>query len=82
MLQNFRSVIREGLDDHALLSAIMLTYAYATTTGNIDRESFRYQGEALSSIRQRMSSSNKATKVSTLGAILLLAGIEVSINFS
>ena len=80
VLQNFRSVLREGLDDHALLSAIMLTFAYATTAGSIDRECLRYQGEALSSIRQRMSSPNKATKVSTLGAILLLAGIEVRIN--
>ena len=82
VLQNFRWVLREGLDDHALLSAIMLTYAYATTAGSIDRECLRYQGEALSSIRQRMSSPNKATKVSTLGAILLLAGIEVRINLS
>lgn len=82
VLQNFLLVLREGVDDHALLSAIMLTYAYATTAGNIDRECLRYQGEALSSIHKRMSSPNTATKVSTLGAILLLAGIEVRINLS
>lgn len=82
VLQNFRSFLREGLDDHALLSAIMLTYAYATTAGSIDRECLRYQGEVLSAIRQRMSSPNTVTNVSTLGAILLLAGIEVRINLS
>ncbi|KAJ5909808.1 N-ethylmaleimide reductase [Penicillium tannophilum] len=80
VLQNFPLVLREGVDDHALLSAIMLTYAYATTAGSIDREFLRYQGEALSSIHQRMSSPNKATKASTLGAILLLAGIEARLG--
>ncbi|KAJ5523743.1 N-ethylmaleimide reductase [Penicillium frequentans] len=80
VLQNFRSFLREGLDDHALLSAIMLTYAYATTAGSIDRECLRYQGEVLSAIRQRMSSPNTVTKVSTLGAILLLAGIEARLG--
>ncbi|KAJ5535673.1 N-ethylmaleimide reductase [Penicillium frequentans] len=80
VLQNFRSFLREGLDDHALLSAIMLTYAYATTAGSIDRECLRYQGEVLSAIRQRMSSPNTVTNVSTLGAILLLAGIEAQLG--
>jgi hypothetical protein len=82
VLQNFRLVLRKGLDDHALLSAVMLTFAFATTAGSIDRECLRYQSEALSSIRQRMSSPDRATSESTLGAILLLAGIEVCITFS
>jgi hypothetical protein len=33
--------------------------------------------QALSSIRQRMSSPDRAATESTIGAILLLAGIEV-----
>jgi hypothetical protein len=82
VLQNFRLVVRKGLDDHALLSAVMLTFAFAATAGSIDRECLGYQSEALSSIRQRMSSPDRATSESTLGAILLLAGIEVCITFS
>lgn len=80
MLQNFRSVFRSGLDDHALLNAVMLTFLFAATNGSIDGEGLRYQGKALSSIRRRMSSLEKATTESTLGAILLLAGIEVLIT--
>ena len=82
VLQNLRSVLRQGLDDHALLSAFMLTFAFAVTAGSIDRECLGYQSEALSSIRRRMNSPDKATSESTLGAILLLAGIEVRKPFS
>jgi hypothetical protein len=77
VLQNFRSVFRKGLDDHALLSAFMLTFAFAVTASSTDREYLGYQSEALSSIRQRMNSPDRATSESTLGAILLLAGVEV-----
>jgi hypothetical protein len=80
VLRNFRSVLRTGLDDHALLSAVMLTFAFAAAPGSIDRECLRYQGEALSSIREKMSSPDRASE-STLGAILLLAGIEVCLLF-
>jgi hypothetical protein len=55
----------------------MLTFAFAVTASSIDREYLAYQSEALSSIRQRMNSPDRATSESTLGAILLLAGIEV-----
>lgn len=60
----------------------MLTFTFAATAGSMDEECLRYQGEALSSIRQRMSSPDRATTESTLGAILLLAGIEVRLIFS
>jgi hypothetical protein len=80
VFQNFSSVLRKGLDDHALLSAVMLTCAFAATAGRIDRECLGYQSEALSSIRQRMSCLDRAISESTLGAILLLAGVEVCIT--
>jgi hypothetical protein len=41
------------------------------------QESLHSQNEALSSIRQRMSSPDRAATESTIGAILLLAGIVV-----
>ncbi|KAF2476210.1 putative N-ethylmaleimide reductase [Lindgomyces ingoldianus] len=80
VFQNFRSVLRKGLDDHALLSAFMLTFEFAVTASSIDREYLRYQNEALSSIRQRMNSLDSATSESTMGAILLLAGIEARLG--
>ncbi|KAJ5152935.1 N-ethylmaleimide reductase [Penicillium canariense] len=80
VLQNFRSILRERLDDHALLSAVMLTFSFASAAGSINRECLEYQGEALTSIRQRMSSPDRATMESTLGAILLLAGIEARLG--
>jgi hypothetical protein len=55
----------------------MLTFAFAVTAGSIDRECLEYQGDALDSIRERMNYPDKATSESTLGAIVLLAGIEV-----
>lgn len=80
VLRNFRSVLRDGLDDNALLSAVMLTFAFTVTSGGIDRECLGYQSEALSSLRQNINSPERATSESTLGAILLLAGIEVCIT--
>ena len=81
VLQNFRSVLRKGLDDNALLSAVMLTFLFTVTAGMTSRECLEYQNKALSSIRQRMSSPDKAATESTIGAILLLAGIEVCPSF-
>jgi hypothetical protein len=76
-LQNFRSVFRTGLNDPALLNAVMLTFAFAVTGGVMDRECLGYQTQAMSSIRERLSLSNGAVSTTTLGAILLLAGVEV-----
>ncbi|KAF5010366.1 hypothetical protein FDECE_3482 [Fusarium decemcellulare] len=81
VLQNFRTVLRKGRDDDALLSAIMVTFAFAVAPGSIGREFLGYQSEALSSIRRRISSPAMVPSESTLGAILLLAGIEVCTTF-
>jgi hypothetical protein len=75
--QDFRSVFRTGLVDPALLNAIMLSFVFAVTGGSIDRECLGYQGQAISCIREKMSSLDEATSESTIGAILLLAGVEV-----
>jgi hypothetical protein len=75
--QDFRSVFRTGLVEPALLNAVMLSFVFAVTGGSIDRECLRYQGQAISYIREKMSSLNEATSESTIGAILLLAGVEV-----
>ncbi|KAK2812212.1 hypothetical protein FQN50_001570 [Emmonsiellopsis sp. PD_5] len=78
--QNFHAVFQTGLDDPALLNAVMLTFTVAVTQGSIDRESLGYQSQAISYIRQRMSSLDSATSISTIGAILLLAGVEARLG--
>lgn len=54
-----------------------LTFAFAVTGGNVDQECLDYQGQAMSTIRERMNSPEAALSLPTLGAILLLAGVEV-----
>lgn len=75
--QNFHAVFRTGLVDPALLNAVMLSFAFAVTGGSINRECLGYQGQTISHIRERMSCLDEATSESTIGAILLLAGVEV-----
>lgn len=81
VLQNLTLVLRKERDDNALLNSVMLTYLFVATSGNIGQECLTHQSEALCSIRQSMSIPDRATSESTLGAILLLAGIEVCISF-
>jgi hypothetical protein len=78
VFQDFDSVFRTDLDDPALLNAVKLTFAFAVTGGNIDHECLSYQNQAISTIRERVSSPEMALSLPTLGAILLLAGVEVS----
>jgi hypothetical protein len=80
VLQNFLPILRTRPDDSLLLNAIMLTFSFALATGNFNKECLEYQSATLSSVRERIFSPNKATMESTLGAILLLAGVEVSLK--
>ena len=76
--QNFHSVFRISLVDPALLNAVMLSLVFAVNGGSVNRECLGYQGQAVLYIRERMSSPDDAISESTIGAILLLAGVEVS----
>ncbi|KAI0537970.1 hypothetical protein GGR58DRAFT_470033 [Xylaria digitata] len=80
--QSFRSVFRTGLIDPALLSAVMHTLAFAAAGGGISWECLGYQGRAFCFVRERMSSPRKATSESTIGAILLLAGVEARLRMT
>jgi hypothetical protein len=80
--QNFHSVFRTGFVDPALLNAIMLSFAFAATGGSINEECLGYQGQAISCIRERMDAPNEAASEATIGAILLLAGVEVCQAYS
>ncbi|KAH8894747.1 hypothetical protein GQ53DRAFT_839695 [Thozetella sp. PMI_491] len=76
VLQNYRSIFRTGLDDPALLNAAMLTFAFAMT-GTVDHEFLAYHSRTLNHIRLTLGSPESAVSESTIGAILLLAGVEV-----
>ncbi|RFU77289.1 hypothetical protein TARUN_4965 [Trichoderma arundinaceum] len=80
VFQDFSSVFRTDLDDPALLNAVKLTFAFAVTGGNIDQECLDYQNQAMSTIRERMDSLETALSLPTLGAILLLAGVEARLG--
>lgn len=76
VFQNFNLVLRKALDDNALLNSVMLTYVFVATS-SLNGDCLAYQNEALGSIRKSINIIDRATSESTLGAILLLAGIEV-----
>lgn len=75
-------MFRTGFGDPALLNAVMLSLAFAATGGSIDLECLRYQSQAISQIRQRMNRLVEAATETTIGTILLLAGVEVCISFN
>ncbi|KAI1420459.1 hypothetical protein F5Y12DRAFT_772925 [Xylaria sp. FL1777] len=80
--QSFRTVFRTGLVDPALLSAVMHSLSFAAAGGDINWECLRYQGRTFNYVRQNMSSPSAATSESTIGAILLLAGVEARLGMT
>ncbi|KAL4757329.1 uncharacterized protein BDW70DRAFT_153463 [Aspergillus foveolatus] len=80
--QSFRSVFRTGFDDPALINAVMLALAYAVTGGSLDRECLRYQGQAITYIRERMAFEDDAASEATIGAILLIAGVAARLGMT
>lgn len=76
-LQNFRSVFHTNLDDPVLLNAILFATTFAVTGDILNRDCLQYQAQTLKSVRERISLSDASTTTATLGAILLLAGVEV-----
>lgn len=81
VLETFQSVFRTDVDDPALSNAVMLTYAFDVTGGSINQECLGYLNKATKSISERMGSPNTAASVTVIGAILLLAGVEVCKRF-
>lgn len=75
---NFASVFRSGLDDPALGNAVMLTLTLASADARINSECLKYQSRALEQLRRRMNSIDATNSLTTIGAILFLAGAEVS----
>lgn len=70
-------MFRSGLVDPALLNAVMLSLAFTANGGVINKECLVYRGQAIQHIRERISTPDKVVSESTIGAILLLVGVEV-----
>lgn len=77
VFQTFDNVFRTDHDDPALSNAVMLTFAFGVTGGSINQECLGYLNKATKSIREKMDSPDNAASVTVIGAILLLAGVEV-----
>lgn len=77
--QNFHTVFRTGLTDPALANAVMLSLLFAVTEGNLDIECLKYKVRAISYIRDKVAYAKGAVSESTIGAILLLVGVEVRV---
>jgi hypothetical protein len=56
------------------MNAVMLSLTFAASGGVLNNESLVYRGQAIYHIRETM---NKSVSESTIGAILLLVGVEV-----
>ncbi|KAL6918674.1 hypothetical protein FSST1_002700 [Fusarium sambucinum] len=77
--QNFQSVFRAGLVDPALSNAVMLSLAFAANGGVTNKECLIYRGQAIHHIRETMT-FNHTVSESTIGAILLLVGVEARLG--
>ncbi|KAK1238228.1 hypothetical protein MKX08_002807 [Trichoderma sp. CBMAI-0020] len=77
--QNFHTVFRTGLTDPALANAVMLSLLFAVTKGSLDIECLKYKICAIGYIRDKVTYGKEAASESTIGAILLLVGVEVGI---
>ncbi|TRX98421.1 hypothetical protein FHL15_000495 [Xylaria flabelliformis] len=80
--QSFGSVFRTGFVDPALLSAVMLSLTFASAGGSTNPECLGYRGQTIGYVREKMSSPAEATSESTIGAILLLAGVEACLGMT
>jgi hypothetical protein len=77
---NFRSVFRTGFEDPALLNALMLSLAFAAGNGSLDSECLAIKTRALRIVGERLSNMETATTGATIGAILLLVGVEARLG--
>jgi len=76
-------VFKAGLtEEPALFNSAMLTFTYAVTGSIADPDVIRYQSNAITSIRDKLTAASEGSPVteSILGAILLIVGVEARIG--
>ncbi|UKZ93267.1 uncharacterized protein TrAFT101_008187 [Trichoderma asperellum] len=80
--QNFHTVFRTGLTDPALSNAVMFSLLFAVTEGNLDLECLKYKVCVIGCIRDKVAYIKGAVLESTIGAILLLVGVEAQMGMT
>lgn len=76
---NFSHIFRgrTGLDDAGLLNAMLLATAFAANEYQVTPECLMYKGQAIAHISHKIT--HTWTADATIGAILLLVGVEVNL---
>lgn len=72
----FYKVFDAGLQDAALANALCLTLKFAANDHALDKECIDYYARSIRQISRKLSDPPQAASVNTLGAVLLLIGIE------
>lgn len=75
--QGLRSVFTAGYQDPALASALCLTLVFASNGHVMDEECVLYNTKTIKYLNARLSNPDEAASNVTLGAVLLLVGVEV-----
>lgn len=66
-----------GLDDPGLASAIAMALVFAENSGQMNRDFSTHRLAAIQHINEKLSNPDAAASAATIGAVLLLVGVEV-----
>lgn len=76
--QRFDTIFQSGFSDPALSNAVMLALSFAANEYQVTQECLAYKDNTIRHINQKIGGSLDSSVSKTMGAILLLVGIEVS----
>ena len=78
--QGLHTVFRSSIANPTLLNAILLTATFAVGGSRESAKFLTYKGETLRLINEDLKHPDKNNTPATIGAILLLVGIEVRVK--
>jgi hypothetical protein len=78
--QSFHKLFRTGFSNPALTNALMLALAFTENGYQVSEECLRYQSNAIHHLKEKIEGSSSLDVSSLIGTILLLIGVEVSVQ--
>ena len=75
--QSLRTVFGSSITDPALLNALLMTLNFAIDRDPANMKYLTYRGNALWHINERLQETSRSVSSATIGAILMLIGVEV-----
>jgi hypothetical protein len=78
--QSFRAVFRAGFEDPALISSLLLSLLLARKDGRVDAEFLACKSQTIRYINNNLASPLDSSVNATIGAILLLIGVEARLG--